>query len=65
MWTPAAEARQQYNVDLLDDYVEAWNAAILEADGKGIEVNPKNKEWVKLWYSHRDQLPVLHMGKIE
>ncbi len=65
VWTPAAEARLQYNIDLIDEYVEAWNAALLEADEKGIEVNPKNKEWVELWYGHRDQLPKLHKGKVE
>ena len=65
LWTPAAEARLQYNVDLFDSYIEAWNDALLEADTKGIEVNPKNEEWVDLWYSHRDQLPKLHKGKVE
>ncbi len=65
VWTPAAEARQQFNVDTIDNYVKAWNAALLEADNKGIEVNPKNDEWVELWYSHRDQLPLLFDGKIE
>jgi len=64
-WTPEAEARQKYNIDLIDSYIEAWDAALLEADKKGIEVNPKNKEWIELWYSHRDQLPRLHDGKIE
>jgi len=65
MWTPEAEARQQYNIDLLDDYIEAWNTALDEADKKGIEVDPLNKEWVKLWYSYREPLPVLHIGIIE
>ena len=65
MWTPAAEARLQYNTDLVDSYIEVWDVALDEADTKGIEVNPKNKEWTDLWYSHRDQLPKLHKGKIE
>ncbi len=64
-WTPAAEVRQQYNIDILDDYIEAWNDALLNADTKGIEVNPKNNEWVDLWYSYRDLLPMLFDGKIE
>jgi len=58
-WTPAAEERRQYNIDLIDTYIKDWNAALLEADKKGIEVNPKNKEWIELWYSYRDPIPVL------
>ncbi len=65
MWTPAAEARLQYNTDLIDSYIKAWNAALLEADAKGIEVNPKNDEWIELWFSYRAPLPKLHQGKIE
>jgi len=59
LWTPTAEERRQYNIDLLDQYIEAWNDALLDADTKGIEVNPKNKEWLELWYSYRDPIPVL------
>ncbi len=65
MWTPAAEVRLQYNTDLVDSYIKVWDVALDEADEKGIEVNPKNKEWVEIWYSHRDQLPKLHKGKVE
>jgi hypothetical protein len=65
MWTPAAEARLRYNIDLLDAYIEAFNAALDEADEKGIEVNPMNKVWIDLWYTYREPLPVLHIGKIE
>ncbi len=65
MWTPAAEARLRYNTDLLDAYIKAWNAAIALAGEKGIEVNPKNKVWIDLWFTYRDILPELHYGKIE
>ena len=58
-WTPAAEARQKFNVETLDGYVNAWQAALLDADSKGIEVNPKNKEWIELWYSYKDTIPNL------
>ena len=65
VWTPAAEARLRYNIDLINSYIEAYQNAIDEADSKGIEVNPKNKEWEELWYSHRDPLPALHHGIVE
>ena len=59
LWTSAAEERRQDNVDLIDQYIKAWGDALLDADTKGIEVNPKNKEWVDLWFSYRDPIPVL------
>jgi len=57
-WTPAHEARRQQNIDLLTRWVEAYQAAIDEADEKGINVDPENEEWVELWFSYRDQLPM-------
>ena len=40
MWTDAHEARQQYNVDRLTQYVTAYQAAIDFADEQGMEVHP-------------------------
>jgi len=49
----------EYSVDRLTKYVEAYQAAIDFADEKGIEVHPGNQEWLDLWYSYRDKLPLL------
>ena len=56
-WTPAHEARRHQNIDLLTRWVEAYRAAIDEADEKGIQVDPENEEWIELWYSRRSELP--------
>jgi hypothetical protein len=64
MWTDAHEARQQYNVDRLTQYVTAYQAAIDFADEQGMDVHPGNQEWLELWYSYRDKCPPLtdYMG---
>jgi len=58
LWTPAHEVRRQQNADLIARYIEAWEDAIDMADERGITVNPENEEWLELWYSYRDKLPV-------
>ncbi len=59
LWTPATEARRQFNIDTINKYMELYSAALLDADTKGIEVNPKNKEWIDLWFSYKDTIPNL------
>jgi TRAP transporter TAXI family solute receptor len=59
IWTEKAEARRQYNIEVIDQYMAEYKNAIAEADQKGIEVNPENKEWVDLWYNIREPLPIL------
>jgi hypothetical protein len=49
LWTAAHDARQKYNLWLLDQYKKAYKATIDEADKKGIKVDPENKEWLALW----------------
>ena len=39
MWTADDDKRQAYNLDLLTRYMEAYQAAIAEADAKKIEVH--------------------------
>ncbi len=58
-WTPAHEARWQQNLALITEYVEAYQAAVDFADEKGMEVHPRNQEWLDLWYSYRDKLTPL------
>jgi len=62
-WTPAHEARWQNNLSLITEYVEGYEAAIDLADEQGIEVDPRNQEWLDLWYSHRDTLSPLKKYK--
>jgi len=58
LWTPAHEARRQQNIDLINRWVEAYQATIDMADERGIEVTPENEEWLELWDSYKEGLPV-------
>ena len=59
LWTAEHQARQEFNVDRLTKYVDAYQAAMDYADEQGIDVTPENEEWLELWYSYRDKLPPL------
>jgi TRAP transporter TAXI family solute receptor len=58
MWASADDLRQKENLELLTRYVEAYKAAVAEADKKGIEVNPTNEDWMKLWSNFKEKIPV-------
>jgi len=57
LWTPAHEARNQYNIDLLARWEKAYQEAIDLADEKGIAVLPDNEEWLELWEDYKKDLP--------
>ena len=56
LWTPAHEARQQQNIELLDRYIEAYQTAIKMADDKGIDVQPDGDEWIEFWVNYKKQI---------
>ena len=58
LWTADDDARQEANVELLTKWVNAYEAAIAEADKQGIKIAPANKEWMDLWASFKKDLPV-------
>jgi hypothetical protein len=58
LWTEADDARQDYNVRLLDWYVDAYQEALDMADEKGMAVNPENEEWLKLWDDYKKELDI-------
>ena len=61
LWTPELQARQDYNIELLQEWIDAYAEAIAMADDQGILVNPDNKDWVTLWENYRASqgLPLL------
>jgi len=56
LWTPAHEARRQQNIDLMQKWVDAYDACIAFADETGIDVTPENEEWMDLWASYKKDL---------
>jgi len=61
MWTEELEARRQYNIELLQLWVDSYQTAMNMADDRGIDVNPDNEEWQELWYNYKrdNELPLL------
>jgi len=57
LWTPAHEARNKHNIELLTIWEEAYQKAIELADDKGIAVDPENEEWLELWEDYKKDLP--------
>jgi hypothetical protein len=57
LWTPAHEVRRQQNIDLMQRWVDAYDACIAFADETGIDVTPENQEWMDLWASYSEDLP--------
>ena len=55
-WTPAHEARNQQNIEVITRYVEAYQSAITMAAEQQIEVSPKNEEWIGLWENYKKEL---------
>jgi hypothetical protein len=49
IWKDQHDARQKYNIWLIEQYKVAYAAAIAEADKQGIEVDPENEVWRDLW----------------
>ena len=62
MWDAEDDARNDRNIEIITQYETAYNAAIAEADEKGIDVTPENEEWIKLWNSYSEGLPAIEVS---
>lgn len=56
MWSEANERRQQYNVKLMNLYMEGFNKCVAEAQSKKMKIDPSNKEWVTLWDNYKKEM---------
>ena len=55
-WTPAHQARQEANVDLMNRYEEAYQEAITLAAEQQIAVDPMDDDWIELWENYKQEL---------
>lgn len=55
-WTAKDDAKNKAAIQLLDKYVEAWNAANAEARVNGIKVS-MDDDWVNIWKKHTAGFP--------
>jgi len=56
-WTAEFDTANEEAMKLLTRYIEAYEAAIAEADKKKIKVSPTNEEWMALWESYKKDFP--------
>jgi hypothetical protein len=57
-WSAADDARQAYNLKLLDMYIKAYGEALAKADAGGIKVTPENKAWTDLWINYKKEIQI-------
>lgn len=57
IWTADDDARQKYNVDLVDKYIKAYAEAIKAADEQEIMIESKGEKWCELWAGFKKDLP--------
>lgn len=63
VWTDAMQARQDYNVALVDWYTELYQAALQDAAAQKITVDYTNDEWNEFWSQYKIDagIPIVHM----
>lgn len=54
MWTEADDARQEYNIKLIDKYSEAYAACVAQAQSEGIQIDAQNQEWLDYWNAYKE-----------
>jgi hypothetical protein len=58
IWTAEDDTWNEGQLELMDRYEEAWEAATEEALSNNIKIERDNEEWLDLWDSYREQLPI-------
>lgn len=63
IWNDDYEERNQKNIALLESYCSAYQSAMDEAAGNGIEIRSSNQEWIDFWeeYKRKEELPAIRM----
>jgi len=58
MWTADDDVRQKYNVDLVNAYVAAYKDCLKQAEAKGLNIDPQNKDWTTFWADYKKNLGI-------
>ncbi len=53
VWTADHERRNQFNLDLVQTYIDAYPRAIAAAKAEGIEIKPSNQPWIEFWENYK------------
>jgi TRAP transporter TAXI family solute receptor len=62
MWDAANDNRQEYNIKVIDMYIDAYQDALQMAREKKMKVSPENKDWIGLWENHKKELGLPPLG---
>ena len=68
MWTEADEARQEYNIKLIDKYMTAYSDCIAQAHTDGVKIDTQNQDWLDYWEAYKEAQnlpPVVIMSDAE
>jgi TRAP transporter TAXI family solute receptor len=57
LWTEADQKQQDFNVKLLNKYIETFDMAVKDAESQNIKPLPNNKEWLVIWEKYKAALP--------
>ena len=58
VWAADDDARQEYNLRLLQPYIDAWDKALDRAARQGVKVSPESVEFAELWSSVKEEMSV-------
>ena len=52
--TEADDARQEYNIKLIDKYMEAYSNCVAQAHGDGVNIDTQNQDWLDYWEAYKE-----------
>lgn len=67
-WTEADDARQEYNIKLIDKYMTAYSDCIAQAHTDGVTIDTQNQDWLDYWEAYKEAQnlpPVVIMSDAE
>lgn len=53
-WTEADDARQEYNIKLIDKYAQAYSECLEQARADGINIDTQDQNWLDYWESFKE-----------
>ncbi len=53
-WTEADDARQEYNIKLIDKYMEAYSNCVAQAHADGVNIDTQNQDWLDYWEAYKE-----------
>ena len=52
-WTEADDARQEYNIKVVDKYIAAFDECVAKAQAEGVKIDPQDQNWLDYWAAYK------------